>query len=654
MNQDYPNSYADFYMPKGALNNPAIRAQFASNRLASAQQHHTPNADAAPFSAPAWQTSHNGTHLAPQRASRFPSGTFHRRNNSDSNIVTPAPSPYNTGEYPHIFDAESQQFPSPQGLDFEQVSAASYAKSLPSAAGANFTETFFDFSPQSRDHDDFLLYQNAMTEAMAQTHVGSAEMGGQNVPLPRQQSSGDYDDDLRTRIERGKVPKFDRTISDICQENLYNPNVAAPPASGSASQPIPAPIDTQQRLLSARRDVFSERLQAANKDHISARRTSPTTASPRDRSPFQPTSSQYGNMFPQNRSPGPRTGAASEFGESEVETSAFPDPAQADANTKTVSPQDVSNVREYDGPDDDATANFFPSHDYAGYAPAHLKRESDAEAPAMQMPNPGARQRPSPLAYSSGASQTPAGAIPQQMPQTYPFIQRRRPAAPETSAPEFHASLTSMESTKSETYPAGARTPTSPQSATTPGSAPRSLGPSSSPRGSSTPSGATVASGATPATPIPRPASTASDAGTYTCTYHGCPLRFETPAKLQKHKREGHRPTTPSSATGSGSGSGGGAGGTAASAAPGTAGTQAGPHRCDRLNPSTGKPCRSVFSRPYDLTRHEDTIHNARKQKARCPLCAEAKTFSRSDALTRHMRVVHPEVELTGKHKRKG
>lgn len=29
--------------------------------------------------------------------------------------------------------------------------------------------------------------------------------------------------------------------------------------------------------------------------------------------------------------------------------------------------------------------------------------------------------------------------------------------------------------------------------------------------------------------------------GKYTCTYHGCTLRFETPAKLQRHKREDHR-----------------------------------------------------------------------------------------------------------------
>ncbi|KAI1291676.1 hypothetical protein F5Y03DRAFT_376096 [Xylaria venustula] len=41
--------------------------------------------------------------------------------------------------------------------------------------------------------------------------------------------------------------------------------------------------------------------------------------------------------------------------------------------------------------------------------------------------------------------------------------------------------------------------------------------------------------------PVQRPDRTAADGGTYTCTYHGCTLRFETPALLQKHKQKGHR-----------------------------------------------------------------------------------------------------------------
>lgn len=135
---------------------------------------------------------------------------------------------------------------------------------------------------------------------------------------------------------------------------------------------------------------------------------------------------------------------------------------------------------------------------------------------------------------------------------------------------------------------------------------------------------------------VSRPADVSSDAGTYSCTYHGCPLRFESPAKLQKHKREGHRQSE-----------------AAGSTSVLVKNSQAGPHRCDRINPSTGKPCNSVFSRPYDLTRHEDTIHNARKLKVRCHLCTEEKTFSRSDALTRHMRVVHPDVDWVGKQKKR-
>jgi uncharacterized Zn-finger protein len=143
---------------------------------------------------------------------------------------------------------------------------------------------------------------------------------------------------------------------------------------------------------------------------------------------------------------------------------------------------------------------------------------------------------------------------------------------------------------------------------------------------------------------MPKPSGAMADGGTYTCTYHGCTMRFETPALLQKHKREGHR-----QAQGLASPTRRPDGGVPASLM-----SQAGPHRCDRINPSTGKSCNTIFSRPYDLTRHEDTSHNARKMKVRCNLCTEEKTFSRADALTRHYRVCHPDVEFPGKHRRRG
>lgn len=205
-----------------------------------------------------------------------------------------------------------------------------------------------------------------------------------------------------------------------------------------------------------------------------------------------------------------------------------------------------------------------------------------------------------------------------QIPQQYPFVSQgsRQPmhSGLQEMAPEFPAHMISMESNGDE----GPSEPSTQQSIKS-----RSQVQSTQQQQSQS---------------VQRTLDTSSDSGTYSCTYHGCHLRFETPAKLQKHKREGHRQTSPTS-----------------SQSPNLAlrNSQAGPHRCDRINPSTGKPCNSVFSRPYDLTRHEDTIHNGRKQKVRCHLCTEEKTFSRNDALTRHMRVVHPEVDWVGKQKRR-
>lgn len=73
--------------------------------------------------------------------------------------------------------------------------------------------------------------------------------------------------------------------------------------------------------------------------------------------------------------------------------------------------------------------------------------------------------------------------------------------------------------------------------------------------------------------------------------------------------------------------------------------SHAGPHRCDVVNPSTGKPCNKVFSRPYDLIRHQDTIHAPVRKTFKCDVCGEAsKTFSRMDALSRHIRVKHSKA----------
>ncbi|AOA64099.1 Transcription factor [Komagataella phaffii CBS 7435] len=105
-------------------------------------------------------------------------------------------------------------------------------------------------------------------------------------------------------------------------------------------------------------------------------------------------------------------------------------------------------------------------------------------------------------------------------------------------------------------------------------------------------------------------------------------------------------------------------------------------HQCQLVNPTTGQKCFKQFSRPYDLIRHQETIHAERKKIFRCILCEtdalrhenrvpayydgckfvsvptesgelarvvlpdqppriSKKTFSRGDALSRHVRVKH-------------
>ncbi|KAA8914534.1 hypothetical protein FN846DRAFT_902028 [Sphaerosporella brunnea] len=124
-------------------------------------------------------------------------------------------------------------------------------------------------------------------------------------------------------------------------------------------------------------------------------------------------------------------------------------------------------------------------------------------------------------------------------------------------------------------------------------------------------------------TSVRRPEDTMANDGAYSCTVSGCTQRFSTASKMSKHRREAHRNNTPMGRD-----------------APMKSLLQ-GPSRCARINPTTGKPCNTVFSRPYDLTRHEDTIHNTARQKVRCEICNDEKTFSRHDALTRHKKVKH-------------
>ncbi|KAH8597912.1 hypothetical protein B0O99DRAFT_650754 [Bisporella sp. PMI_857] len=395
-------------------------------------------------------------------------------------------------------------------------------------------------------------------------------------------------------------PKLNRTMTDVYGDELYNPNLIITSAPPSSLAPAAA-------TLSPQNDVFMQRLQAANSQHVnSATSQTPLMIPPRERSPFRKGSplAPTGNSFA-----GSRFGTASHQREQlKMENDAqalrqqLARTSSEQSRPQTISPKDVDLV--YRENDEDSSMPLFPRQQL--HSPTVYRQQPPNSQEANEMDDVVSQhsfhsmatsRRESSSQYSNasqgtqqqGYNFTPAsvsGSV-RQIPQQYPFVPGNR-RKPSSLSEQFTPGLQSMESSSSEF---------------------------------------------TPDNDIKKPASATADTGTYTCTYHGCTLRFETPAKLQRHKREGHRNSASLIA-------GGEEGGMTSSV---LRNTQNGPHKCERINPSTGKPCNTIFSRPYDLTRHEDTIHNARKQKVRCHLCTEEKTFSRNDALTRHFRVCHPD-----------
>ncbi|CCC71850.1 hypothetical protein NCAS_0I01820 [Naumovozyma castellii] len=74
-------------------------------------------------------------------------------------------------------------------------------------------------------------------------------------------------------------------------------------------------------------------------------------------------------------------------------------------------------------------------------------------------------------------------------------------------------------------------------------------------------------------------------------------------------------------------------------------------YTCRIINLTTNEPCCAQFSRSYDLTRHQNTIHASKKTVFRCSECIKSlgnegydKTFSRLDALTRHIKSKHDDL----------
>jgi hypothetical protein len=422
-----------------------------------------------------------------------------------------------------------------------------------------------------------------------------------------------YDDELDMR-QQAAMHKMDRSFQDASLDNVYD-NSQLVNHWQTAGQPKQAP---NAHLLSPFRSsnpnsIVQRTLQAAQ----NARSQSPSSSvsrgvSPfRHNSPFRPSTAGF-------HSPHVRVSTAAEAREQTIQADAAHAMKQAlssneEAQPKTISPKDA--LLDYHEADEDAKMPLFPESGASEYGTQYNGGSGDHYSNATQStfdtttsgqpyrrdswatpqfsPNfssASSSSLPAPFSFAPPAIAGNIHGLPYSATSQYRSVPTSMQPPPDPT-PDFPAHLTSMESSASEAEPQNSQNSTE---------------------------------------PLQKPASSAADTGTYTCTYHGCTQRFETPQKLQKHKREGHRNANPTPV-----------GSSMTSAALLERNSQAGPHKCERINPTTGKPCNTIFSRPYDLTRHEDTIHNARKQKVRCALCTEEKTFSRNDALTRHMVRIH-------------
>ncbi|KAL8660203.1 MAG: hypothetical protein Q9226_000004 [Calogaya cf. arnoldii] len=618
-----------------------------------------------------WESYSQPTHLSPharQQHSLRRGYQTHKRIPSDSSVASVGPdSPYTqTLAYPHILDPESGSIASVQYDSYgsgypsiAQYSKTQYAPQISENQESFLAPAFEDFNPAATDAESYQAVETAMRQALMnqhrapnmnnQSHSSRGSFDGEYNELSRIQSSG-----------QRNTTKLNRTMSDIYQDELYNPslNTCAPPQQ--TQQKIPP-----ENLLSPQKNsVFSDLFQAAQSGHVSARSASPATSIARERSPFAPASPYANERFSHSTpsSPGPaRLNSAAQLreqqkAEADAHVLAEHQPRASDfVPTPTISPKEVA--LDYNNEAEEAAKMPLLNQDkrenqhsaFASTTPNLSQSDVDDNTSERSYSNMAPRrQRGSNFAASTASGQSGSGStftfmppsVPQMPTTTYPFLShhmlRRQSSSIRSTtdqAPEFPAQLTSMESSISENAPSeNMNRPEFTSSAESTQRSPPSPG-------------------------LQRPSDTSAASGSYSCTSPDCAARFENAAKLQKHRREAHRnspprpitvppstsSTTPTSATTP-----------SASSSSAHRNQQAGPHKCERINPSTGKPCMTIFSRSYDLTRHEDTIHSNRKAKVRCHLCTEEKTFSRNDALTRHMRVVHPNVDFPGKTKRRG
>ena len=669
------------YMHNAFSPNPRFRVQQStpSQGLSDAVTP-PPMSEGSNWVQPTWDNFSDQTYLSPQasQAQNYSQQGFraHKRLSSDSSIGSTGPdSPYTQSSvyHPQIVDPDTASNSSPHldpyDIAYQEAQQAAkplfYPSSNTAGNSAFVNQPFQNLSLSNTNNNNDALQIMARQNAMKM-----AQQGGSNMDRGPRNGGGSLGGGMGGSMELAtNVPKLDRTASAIYQDELYDPTIE----SSAPAPPVQSQLGNNSgQYLSPHRSVFNERLHEAN----NARSTSPSTDMSRDRSPFR-NNSECAAEAAQTLSQPPSTSVPSRINSAARirEHQKMQDDARAYAQhhpsaihldiaaSNTISPKEAglefddeaeeSNVaasngqiqikREADFSSGHAARNQFVTANNTSSSNAvenlngnnyNTTYQNYAATPSSRQHRPVATPSSHQIAQSNNTFSLMAPSVsPAAGPQQYPFMQMRRQnssmqSTQSDSTPVFPASFTSMESTRSEAPEHTTRPPPFGSQET-----------SSSQRSDA-------------ASPVHRPADTSANTNTYTCVSLGCNARFDTSAKLQKHRKDNHRgavnaqrassssPNTPTSATSQG------AINPQAAANNLSRNNAPGPHKCERINPSTGKPCNTVFSRSYDLTRHEDTIHNNRKHKVRCHLCPEEKTFSRNDALTRHMRVVHPEVDF--------
>jgi len=628
-----PTQYmTDYY----GSENPAIRIQQSS----PAPGMHLPQSYADSSSSQQLDNWTNGQTMAVRplsQAAAFQRNRAHQRAQSSSSMGSNASgSPYSQSHATYGYNVNDAAVPSKLGQTFnnQDQSSSTFSNHLPTPTQTPTQDSFLTTSyPSSYSqggemnsvmaahlamNNSIDTHSNADDELPGMSHSGrqSVSSMGQDPSTPRTISEN-FDDGFKipSNDQQMRFPKLDRTVSDAYNDALFTGVSSNQPSTTSA----PKSITAQHLSPHGHRNTINEYLQRAQM----ARSQSPTSSGSRGVSPFRPSSPYIQTAFGQMQRPFTASSVrqAQQAAASQREMSQHVSQPQ-DETPKTISPKDA--MLEYHESEEDAKMPLFSENEASAFTQQFGSVQQNFSTGVQNVGSltpsrtntwtNDMQQRQNAATATNTAAFNFATPSVTGYAHSLPFSSQNYRAQgsslKQEETPEFPAHLTSMESSASEAPLSSQNSNHSIQTT--------------------------------------KPVASAADSGTYTCTYHGCSLRFESPQKLQKHKREGHR--NPSAGTQATPGIGSGM----TSAELAARNSQSGPHKCERINPTTGKPCNTIFSRPYDLTRHEDTIHNIRKQKVRCALCVEDKTFSRNDALTRHMRVVHPEVDFPGKHRRRG